>query len=566
MDKTQILTQLEAHLRTLKAQGLQPRIPAQASAQWLPQVCALIGIPKEGVEIAQEILSLKPPTHIVWLHMAECSGCSESLIRVDKPGLDALLLDYLIIDYHETIMGAVGFGAKKSFHEALEREFLLIVEGGVSLDMNAYFLTSGAESSSGEQECREAARKARAIFAVGTCSSFGGVQAAAPNPTSSVGIDTFLPQKVINIPGCPPSETNIIGTLLYYILFQEAPELDALNRPLWSYGKNLHDMCERKAKFESGDFAQSFDDPNLAEGFCLYKVGCKGPYVANNCPKVKFNAKTSWPVRAGHGCMACSEPDFWDSFGRIEEPLNNSSAYLKEPRTLRALARTYGLNEILSNETREADTLCLVLDTHAPCGIYHASDSINLLNLSFQSHLPTLLQQIGGKNKLGARLVENYTLWRKSVGLAPLALEAAPENGGSPSQNLGDLLSLIAQIFGENTSSVGVLDYARDYLFPHISKLDYKLTLAQDEAKGAVCDVELDKSLRLILCYLLGGLEIEGVAYGVVSSVCEALSTALTELCKAHNLGYIAFKGDLVRHPLIQDRFATYLPQWIEVI
>lgn len=171
-------------------------------------------------------------------------------------------------------------------------------------------MTSGADAITGEEECREIAAKAQAVFAVGTCSSFGGVQAAKPKPTHSVGVDTFLPQKVVNIPGCPPSEANIIDSLMYFILFNELPELDNLNRPLWSYGKNLHNLCERKAKFESGDFAQSFDDPHLKDGYCLYKVGCKGPYVTNNCPKVKFNAKTSWSIRAGHGCIACSEPDF----------------------------------------------------------------------------------------------------------------------------------------------------------------------------------------------------------------------------------------------------------------
>ena len=227
-------------------------------------------------------------------------------------------------------MGAVGYAAKKSLHNALQGEFILIIEGGVSLGDNAFFMTSGADAITGEEECREIAAKAQAVFAVGTCSSFGGVQAAKPKPTHSVGVDTFLPQKVVNIPGCPPSEANIISSLMYFILFNELPKLDNLNRPLWSYGKNLHNLCGLKAKFESGDFAQSFDDPHLKDGYCLYKVGCKGPYVTNNCPKVKFNAKTSWSIRAGHGCIACNEPDFWDSFGRLEEPLNNANAYIKK--------------------------------------------------------------------------------------------------------------------------------------------------------------------------------------------------------------------------------------------
>jgi hydrogenase small subunit len=27
---------------------------------------------------------------------------------------------------------------------------------------------------------------------------------------------------------------------------------------------------------------------------------------------VRYNDGTSWPVAAGHGCISCSEPDFWE--------------------------------------------------------------------------------------------------------------------------------------------------------------------------------------------------------------------------------------------------------------
>jgi len=30
---------------------------------------------------------------------------------------------------------------------------------------------------------------------------------------------------------------------------------------------------------------------------------------------VKWNGGTSWPVESGHGCLGCSEPDFWDAGG-----------------------------------------------------------------------------------------------------------------------------------------------------------------------------------------------------------------------------------------------------------
>ncbi len=132
----------------------------------------------------------------------------------------------------------------------------------------------------------------------------------------------------------------------------------------------------------------------------------------------------------------------------------------------------------------------------------------------------------------------------------------------SISHNASDMLKLVGMMFGKSLNHAQVLDLAQSYLFPHISKLDFKLTTKDNGG----CEIEVNKSLRLPLCYLLGGLGIEGVAYGVASSICEILSLALVELCKIHNISQVAFKGDIMQNPLIQDRFATYLPQWLKVV
>lgn len=555
MDKILILEKLSDHLQSLQKYPLR-MVAHDSNQEWVTQICSLIGIPKEGIEMCKEILLRKPPTKLIWLHMAECTGCSESLLRLDKPGIDSLIFEYMSIEYHETIMGACGFGAKKSLQDACEDDFILVIEGGVSLGDDAYFMTSGADSITGEAECKHIAQKAQAIFAVGTCSSFGGVQAAFPNPTRSVGIKKFLSKPVINIPGCPPSEANIMGSIFYYILLQEIPPFDKFNRPLWSYGKNLHDMCERKAKFESGDFAQSFDDPNLENAYCLYKIGCKGPYVFNNCPKIKFNAKTSWPVRAGHGCIACSEPFFWDSFGRIEEPLNNAKAYIKELPPLRTL---YSIH--MPDDQLMAQTLYLELDYDTPTKIYTENSCKQFLNIQFESNLPTLLMQIAGKNKLGAKLIKNYEQYLQSH---QISIE---DSHSRISQNFSDIFVVVSAMFDGKISwtqdhKEKFLQHAQNYLFPHVSQLDFKVIRTDTH----MVNVEIDRALRLPLCYLLGGLEIEGIAYGVVSSMCEILSNALIEICKQENLRRVAFKGNLMKNLLIQDRFVAYLPEWLEVV
>ena len=42
-------------------------------------------------------------------------------------------------------------------------------------------------------------------------------------------------------------------------------------------------------------------------------MGCKGPATFQNCPNVKWNGGTNWPIGCGHPCIGCSEPHFWDT-------------------------------------------------------------------------------------------------------------------------------------------------------------------------------------------------------------------------------------------------------------
>ena len=39
----------------------------------------------------------------------------------------------------------------------------------------------------------------------------------------------------------------------------------------------------------------------------------KVPEATYNCPTVRWNDGTSWPVKSGHGCIACASHRFWDT-------------------------------------------------------------------------------------------------------------------------------------------------------------------------------------------------------------------------------------------------------------
>jgi len=292
--------------------------------KWAASMTALLALPASFTPLMAQAAELTDRLPVIWLHMAECTGCSESLLRSDAPTIDSLIFDYISLEYHETLMAAAGWQAEQTLEESIKKykgRYVLMVEGGIPSGKSSFYLTVGPKGQTGESHAKEAADNALAIFAIGTCSSFGGVQAAAPNPTNAQPLHKVTQKPVINVPGCPPSEKNIVGNVLQYILFGTLPALDAYNRPKWAYGKRIHDQCERRGHFDAGEFVQEFGDEGAKKGYCLYKVGCKGPYTFNNCSRERFNQHTSWPVQAGHGCIGCSEPDFWDKMGPFELPL-----------------------------------------------------------------------------------------------------------------------------------------------------------------------------------------------------------------------------------------------------
>lgn len=294
--------------------------------KWAAGITATLSLPASFSPLVAKAAELTDRLPVIWLHMAECTGCSESLLRSDAPTIDSLIFDYISLEYHETVMAASGWQAEHNLEEAIKKykgKYILMVEGGIPAGQSEFYLTIGPHGKTGAAHARDAANSAAAIFAIGACSSFGGIQAAHPNPTNAQPLSKITSKPVINVPGCPPSEKNIVGNVLHYILFGTLPALDNFNRPKWAYGLRIHDLCERRGHFDAGEFVQSFGDEGAKKGYCLYKMGCKGPYTFNNCSRERFNQHTSWPIQAGHGCIGCSEPDFWDTMGPLEEPLGN---------------------------------------------------------------------------------------------------------------------------------------------------------------------------------------------------------------------------------------------------
>lgn len=271
-----------------------------------------LALPKSASALIAKALETGKRTPVIWLEFQDCAGCSEAFLRSNEPTAAEVILDILSVDYHETIMAASGKRAEEAKAATIKAGgYLLVVEGSISLADDGVYCTIGGRSSLDILE--EAAANAIAVVAVGNCATFGGLPKASPNPTGAVSVmDIVTDKPVLNIPGCPMNPVNLTATVVHFLTFGSLPEMDDLHRPLFAFGHLIHDNCERRGHFNAGEFTRAWGDYGHRNGWCLYQMGCKGPITYQNCPSVRYNDGTNWPIGAGHPCIGCAEPDFWD--------------------------------------------------------------------------------------------------------------------------------------------------------------------------------------------------------------------------------------------------------------
>ncbi|WP_394985860.1 twin-arginine translocation signal domain-containing protein, partial [uncultured Helicobacter sp.] len=61
--------------------------------KWAGSMTAALSLPASFTPLAAKAAEVANRIPVVWLHMAECTGCSESLLRSDAPSIDSLIFD-----------------------------------------------------------------------------------------------------------------------------------------------------------------------------------------------------------------------------------------------------------------------------------------------------------------------------------------------------------------------------------------------------------------------------------------------------------------------------------------
>jgi hydrogenase small subunit len=263
------------------------------------------------MKVAQQVGNARRPS-VIWLHFQDCTGCSETLLRTSAPDVADLILNVISLDYHETLMAASGAQAESALKKAIQEnagKYILVVEGSIPSKDDGVYMELGGRPAL--QVLKDVAAQAAAVVAIGSCASWGGVPSADPNPTGAVGVDFVVSGKpIVNLPGCPPNPYNLLAVVLEYVTMGKLPALDEFHRPKFAYERVIHENCPRRAHFDAGRFAMSFGDEGHRKGWCLYKLGCKGPVTHAACSTRHFNETPGvWPIGIGVPCLGCTEKE-----------------------------------------------------------------------------------------------------------------------------------------------------------------------------------------------------------------------------------------------------------------
>ncbi len=267
---------------------------------------AALGLSMSDLGLLGRALANPTAPKVVWLQGCSCTGCSVSFldfVSTTAPRtVTDVLIDVINLAFHPTLMAPAGDSAV-----ALAKQvdnFILVAEGAVPMAFNGNccitWTYKGIEYTH-KQVIQDFANRAAKIVCVGACASFGGVQAAPPNPTGSVSVSVATGKTTINLPGCPVHPDWVVWGIVQ-LLLGNAVTLDTYSRPTALYGRRVHSDCPRRENTEASFWG--------VDNQCLKEIGCRGPLAYANCPTTKWNNKQNWCVDANVACINCTGPGF----------------------------------------------------------------------------------------------------------------------------------------------------------------------------------------------------------------------------------------------------------------
>ncbi len=332
--------------------------------------------------------------HAFWLAGGSCDGCSIATVGATSPSAENLMTGNIpgvpkVILHHPVLSVVAGDKFMKPYWDAaegnLDAPYVVIFEGSLP-DENLAKKYGGYWSGMGVKDDENGdpqpvstadwlfnlSKGAAAVIAVGTCATWGGIPAAAGNPTKATGVMDFLGEDfrsslglpVVNIPGCAPQGDNITETIVAVLLYLHGigplPDFDELGRPAWLFDETVHRGCTRAGFYEEGIFAEKHGDKE-----CLVEVGCWGPVVQCNINKRGAINGQGGCMNVGAPCIGCTMPGFPDAFAPFYKAPPGTAVSSNLSRTTGMLIRNLrGITQAFQNKTPR-------WDKHVPSGWGH---------------------------------------------------------------------------------------------------------------------------------------------------------------------------------------------------
>lgn len=265
---------------------------------------------------------------LLWLQSGGCGGCTQSLLCAEpRPLFDELRDAGIEFVWHPALSLESGDAALQILEDCAEGRLpfdVLCIEGAMLRGPNGsgkFHLMAGSGRPMTEWVER-LARHARWVFAIGSCTAYGGFSASTPgNPLEACGLqfDTDEPGgllgkgfqssgglPVVNIAGCPVHPGWVVDTL-EKLAFEglAVNDLDAYGRPLLYADQLVHHGCSRNEFYEFKASAEKQSDL----GCLMENLGCKGTQAHADCNVRTWNGSGSC-LRGGFACIACTEPGF----------------------------------------------------------------------------------------------------------------------------------------------------------------------------------------------------------------------------------------------------------------
>lgn len=246
------------------------------------------------------------------------------MLGADEPGLEHLLLGaHANLPPISLVHSLIALESGDEYRAHLERAaggarhpFILVVEGSVMDDALAGAGAFSRLGSDGDTPIttttwiERLAPHAAAVVAIGSCATWGGIPAAAGNPTGAHGLGAHLGSAfrsraglpVVNIPGCAPSGEVFIEALAsvcLHVLGQVPVELDDRGQPRWLYSEPTSPQPPRTGHRSEHDASVTVRCPVPSTGWMKGIGGC---------------------ANVGGACIGCTAPDFVDRLVPLSRP------------------------------------------------------------------------------------------------------------------------------------------------------------------------------------------------------------------------------------------------------